>query len=194
MILWKSKGFWCITYLCSVVVWSVFGKNRNFSPCFALMSALFQKIFPIKWHGWLAYLLWKSHAMFQRCSFKGKKLWYFYWFQSYQVKILVCIFNEFREEIGVNYWFSGWEHIKIWYFENVKDFLMLKIPLLSSCMKRFRQKIVIFRYFLLTSTLFQKIFFHIVASNRLLAYLLRRSHVKFQTCSFKGPWWYFYQF
>ena len=150
---------------------------------FADLSTFIKAIFPLKWHGLLAYLLWKSHAMFQTCSF-----------QSYQVKILVCIFNEFREEIGANYWFSGWEHIKIWYFENVKDFLMLKIPLLSNCMKRFRQKIVVFRYFLLTSTLFPKIFFHIVASNRWLAYLLRRSHVKFQTCSFKGPWWYFYQF
>ena len=68
---------------------------------------------------------------FKHVASTQKKLWQFYWFQSYQEEILICkvlvgILNGFRKGIGGKHWFSEREHIKLWYFENLKDFWCIK--------------------------------------------------------------------
>ena len=67
----KFKGF-LIKYLCSVVVWSVISKKRDFLQFF-----YWRQHFRINRHEWLAYLLRNSHAKFQACSFKGKSIMVF---------------------------------------------------------------------------------------------------------------------
>ena len=108
-----------------------FPQRSSFFAIFCWRQNFFKKKFTIKWHGWLVYLLRKSYAKFQTCSFKGKKVMIVLLIPvlssgNFICKVLVCIFNGFRKGIGGKHWFSEREHIKLWYFENLKDFWCIK--------------------------------------------------------------------
>ena len=76
-----------------------FRQKTSFFGFFGWRQHFFKKIFSIKWHGWLAYLLSMSHAKFQTCSFKGKKVTVFLPTLVLSVKILVCIFDMTRIQL-----------------------------------------------------------------------------------------------
>ena len=125
-------------------------------------------------------LLFEIHFLTRSCSLERR-----YWVLT----VLVCIFDVLRKANGGKHWFSEREHIKLWYFENLKEFWC--IPSLSSCMERFRQKASFSAIFCWRQHFFKKIF--PIKWHGWLAYFLRKSHEKFQTCSFRGKkLWCFY--
>ena len=113
MILRKFKGFLmhkvCLLSVCMKRYWQKF--FANFAD-----TGTFLKNILLKGNIDDQHTFWGSRIQsFRHVASREKKLWYFYWFQSYWVKILVCkvllsIFYGFRESIGGKHGISE-EHI-----------------------------------------------------------------------------------